>query len=153
MLKILLSISEFGGLWKHPNTPARTKTSNSVKVFNLLRLDTIQKKKMMMMMKKKIMNTKKKMKQKKKKKMMIKKKMKKKKSMQTKKKMKQKKKMTMMKKKQTKKMQKSIHVRVWALLVLTMMQTSPIMPIKVVQTAVTITAKLPQPTLQLFQSR
>ena len=70
MLKILLSISEFGGLWKHPNTPACT---SSVKVFNLLRLDTIQKKKMTMMKKemmtKKITNTKK-MKQKQKKKMM-----------------------------------------------------------------------------------
>ena len=68
MLKILLSISEFGGLWKHPNTPACTKTSNRVKVFNLLRLDIIQKKRMMMrkkeMMMKKIKNTKKKMNQK-----------------------------------------------------------------------------------------
>ena len=42
MLKILQSMSEFGGLWKHPNNPACTK---SVRVFRLLKLDTIQKKK------------------------------------------------------------------------------------------------------------
>ena len=34
-LKILLTISEFGGLWKHRNNP----------VFRLLKLDTILKKK------------------------------------------------------------------------------------------------------------
>ena len=67
--------------------------------------------------------------------------------------MNQKKKKKMMKKKKMKKMKKAIHVWVGALLVLTITQTSPIIPMKVVQIAVTITAKLPQPTLQLFQSR
>ena len=38
-LKILQSTSEFGGLWKHPNTPAYTK---SVRVIELLKLDNKQ---------------------------------------------------------------------------------------------------------------
>ena len=41
MLKILQSMSEFGGLWKHQNNPACTK---SVRVFSV-KLDTIRKKK------------------------------------------------------------------------------------------------------------
>ena len=41
-LMILRSMSEFGGLWKHQNNPARTK---SVRVLTELKLDTIRKKK------------------------------------------------------------------------------------------------------------
>ena len=40
-LNILLSMSEFGGLWKHWNNPWRTK---SVRAFRVLKLDTIRKK-------------------------------------------------------------------------------------------------------------
>ena len=35
-------MSEFGGLWKHQNSPACT---NSVNVFRMLKLDTVRKKK------------------------------------------------------------------------------------------------------------
>ena len=38
-------MSQFSGLWKHQNTPACTKTSNSVRIFRVLKLDTIRKKK------------------------------------------------------------------------------------------------------------
>ena len=38
MLKILWSMSEFSGLWKHQNNPANTK---GVRVFIMLKLDTI----------------------------------------------------------------------------------------------------------------
>ena len=41
-LKILWSMSEFGELRKHPNNPACTQ---SVRVFRMLKLDTIEKKK------------------------------------------------------------------------------------------------------------
>ena len=41
MVKILWSVSEFGGLWKHQDNPACTK---SVRVFRLLKLDAIRKK-------------------------------------------------------------------------------------------------------------
>ena len=41
-LKILQSMSEFSGLWKQQNKLACTK---SVRVFIMLKLDTIQKKK------------------------------------------------------------------------------------------------------------
>ena len=41
MLRILYSMSEFGGLWKQQNHPACTK---SVRVFIMLKLDTIRKK-------------------------------------------------------------------------------------------------------------
>ena len=39
---MLGSMSEFGGLWKHQNNPTGTK---SVRVFIMLKLDTIGKKK------------------------------------------------------------------------------------------------------------
>ena len=42
MLKILWSMPEFGGLWRHPNNQACTK-SVKLKAFKLLKLDTIYK--------------------------------------------------------------------------------------------------------------
>ena len=43
MLKILQSMSEFGGLWKQQSNPACTK-SKSARAFIMLKLETIQKK-------------------------------------------------------------------------------------------------------------